>query len=135
MTLWAIARAPLILGAALPPVASDELLSVVGNAAVLDVNANSCRNAPTPVLPSARNRNVTALYAWTADAAAGDATFVALFNVRGEAANVTASTGAGGACLTDLWSGAADGTLDASGVITREIPAFAAGLWRAGGAC
>lgn len=135
MTLWAIARAPLVLGAALPPAHPADLLALVANAAVLDVNARSCRNAPTPVLPgpgAANPHNVTGLYAWTAAAPAGDATLVALFNVRGAAANVTAATGAGAACVTDLWSGARDGALDASGVITRELPARSAGLWRAG---
>jgi alpha-galactosidase len=132
MTLWAITRAPLILGAVLPPDANDTLtLSLVSNAAVLDVNENSCGNAPTPPLPRHGGDNLTALYAWTADAPTADgATFVALFNMQENNATVTAATGGGGQCVTNLWTGAAEGPLDGSGVISRELPTHAAGLWR-----
>jgi len=137
MTLWAMARAPLVLGAVLPPAADDNLtLSLVSNAAVLDVNARSCRNAPTPVIPVGYPPNVTALYAWTAAAPDGNAVIVALFNLRDTAANVSAASGVRGGCATNLWTGAAEGTSDPiSTAVTRELPPRAAGMWRVGGPC
>ena len=132
MTLWSITRAPLILGAVLPLAADDNLTLSLFNEAVLDVNARSCRNAPTVVLPSPGSKNVTALYAWTASAPEGDATLLAMFNMQEGAANVSAASGVPGGCVTDVWSGERDGTLDDTGVLTRELPASAAGLWRVG---
>jgi alpha-galactosidase len=133
MNLWGITRAPLVLGAVLPLAPDDNLTLSLFNEHVLDVNARSCRNAPTVVLPSpGGSSNVTALYAWTASAPGGDATIVALFNVRGEAANVSAETGVPGGCVTDVWSGASAGILDDTGVITRELAPVASGMWRVG---
>jgi len=133
MTLWAITRAPLILGAVLPPAPGDALTLSLFNAAVLDVNARSCRNFPTVVLPSpGGGSNVTALYAWTAAAPEGDAALLALFNVRDAAANVSAASGVPGGCVRDVWTGAAEGALDETGVLTRELAPHAAGMWRVG---
>ena len=51
MSLWAIARAPLVLGAQLPLDANDTwTLPLVSTAAVLRVNEASCGNAPAPQL-------------------------------------------------------------------------------------
>ena len=130
MTLWAMTRAPLMLGTVLPLPANDTLtLSLVGNAAVLDINARSCRNAPTPVL---QTTNTTALYAWTASAPEGDAIIVALFNMRDQATNVSAATGVPGGCVTNVWTSASDGTLDSSGLITKLIAPRASGLYSVG---
>lgn len=133
MNLWGITRAPLILGAYLPLAPGDNLTLSLFNEGVLDVNARSCRNAPTVVLPSpGASANVTALYAWTASAPDGDATIVALFNVRGDAANVSAATGVPLGCVTDVWTGASQGQLDDTGVLTRELAQMSSGMWRVG---
>jgi alpha-galactosidase len=132
MTLWSIARAPLILGAVLPLAPDDNVTLALFAPAVLDVNARSCRNAPTVVLPSPTSSNVTALFAWTASAPDGDATLVALFNVRSESSSVSAASGVPRGCVVDVWTGAAEGALDDKGVLTRTVPAGGAGLWRVG---
>ena len=137
MTLWSIARAPLVLGAVLPLAPNDTTTLPLFRASVLDVNARSCRNAPTVVLPSpSGGSNTTALYAWAASAPEGDAAIVALFNLRDAPANVSAASGFPGGCVTDLWTDAAEGAVDATGVLTRSLAPRAAGLWRVGaGAC
>lgn len=133
MTLWSIARAPLILGSALPLAADDDLTLSLFNPAVLDVNARSCRNAPTVVLPPPSGpSNVTQLFAWSASAPEGDATILALFNTRDTTANVSAASGVPRGCVTNVWSGAAEGALDDTGVLTRELALHAAGMWRVG---
>jgi alpha-galactosidase len=132
MTLWAITRAPLILGSVLPLAPDDNLTLSLFNEAVLDVNARSCRNAPTYVLPSGGSTNTTALFAWTASAAEGDATIVAFFNVRDEAASVSAASGVLGGCVIDVWTNVSEGALDDTGVLTRVLAPHSSGLWRVG---
>ena len=131
MTLWAIARSPLILGAVLPLAPDDNVtLPLLSNAAVLDVNARSCENAPTPAVQLSYNDNVTALFAWTAKGGDGTETIVALFNMREGPANVSAASGVRGGCAVDLWSGKEDGTTDArTTLLTREIASHGAGIW------
>ncbi len=91
MTLWAVARSPLILGAALPLAADDAwTLPLVTNAAVPvltgTVNAASCGNAPVLVL----NEGPSGLGAWAALAEGdGETSYWALFNMRDAAANVS----------------------------------------------
>lgn len=129
MTLWAVTRAPLILGAFLPLAADDNLtLSLVSNAAVLDINARSCQNAPTVVYPTT-GTNSTGLYGWTALDGDGGIV-VALFNVRDVAANMSASSGLPLGCVSDVWTGESQETLDKSGLLTRVIAPHASGLFR-----
>lgn len=137
MTLWSIARAPLVLGAVLPLAPDDNTTLALFRPSILDVNARSCRNAPTVVLPTpSGGPNVTALYAWAASAPEGDAAFIALFNMRDVPANVSAVSGFPGGCVLDLWTGAAEPAVDDSSVLTRPLAPHAAGLWRVGaGAC
>lgn len=133
MTLWAVARSPLILGAALPLDAGDAwTLPLVTNAAVLAVNAASCGNAPVPVL----NGDPAGLGAWAALAEGdGETSYFALFNMRDAAANVSVALqpqagGGGGLCAKDLWAGTEEGGV--AGALTRELPAHAGGLWAVG---
>lgn len=131
MTLWSISRAPLIVGARIPLDADDTItLPLLTNAAVLDVNANSCRNTPTQVL---EGDNTTALFAWTAATTKGES-IVALFNGRSVDANVSASAPgfAIGGCATNLWSSENEGPTLAGGVIRRLLPPYSSGLWRVG---
>lgn len=65
MTLWCIARAPLIIGAVLPLDAGDSwTLSLLTNRAALAVNGASRRNAPTDVTVGPADKSD--LWAWTA---------------------------------------------------------------------
>lgn len=133
LSLWAIARSPLILGAALPLDKNDTwTLPLVTNAAVLAVNAGSCGNAPVAVLGG----EPAGLGAWAAVAEGDGATAVyALFNMRdGPPASVSVAVQPAPAalCVTDLWSGAAEGTVPGGGVLTRSVNAHAGGLWSVG---
>jgi alpha-galactosidase len=132
MTLWAITRSPLILGAQLPLAANDTLtLALMSNVAVLDVNANSCRNFPTPVVPSSwASQNTSQLFAWTAAPGPdGNGAFVALFNLRNTVASVSAVSGVPHGCVVNLWTGASEGQIDGTGTITKSLESHAAGLW------
>jgi hypothetical protein len=132
MTLWAVARSPLILGAALPLAADDAwTLPLVTNAAVLAVNAASCGNVPVPVL----NEDPSGLGAWAALAEGdGETSYWALFNMRDAAANVSVALqpppAGGRLCAKDLWTGKEEGGVARS--LTRELPAHAGGLWAVG---
>jgi alpha-galactosidase len=139
MTLWAIARSPLILGAVLPLDANDTwTLPLVTNAAVLAVNAASCGNAPTQVL----NADASQLAAWSATAQGdGSVAVFALFNLREAPASIAVAVpalepgqaaGALPRCVTDLWSGAAEGPLAADGTLVRAVNAHAGGMWSVG---
>jgi len=131
MTLWSISRAPLIVGTRLPLDADDNItLPLLTNAAVLDVNANSCRNTPTQVL---EGDNTTALFTWSAATVKGES-IVALFNGRNVEANVSASAPgfAIGGCATNLWSGENEGPTLAGGIVRRLLPPYSSGLWRVG---
>ncbi len=127
MSLWAIARSPLVLGAALPLDADDTwTLPLVSNPAVLAVNAGSCGNAPVPVA----NADPSDLGAWGA-VAEGDGTtrVFALFNMREQPANVSVAVQGNGLCVKNLWTGAAEGALPAGGALIRAVNAHAGGLW------
>lgn len=136
MTLWSIARSPLILGAVLPLDTNDTwTLPLLTNSAILAVNAASCGNAPIPV----QNANATQLAAWGATAQGdGSVGIIALFNLREAPASITVqATAAGGGssgalCVTDLWSGAAEGPLAADGSLTRPVNAHGGGMWSVG---
>ena len=124
MTLWAINRAPLMWGGNLAENRAAEL-ALMTNAAVLAVDQNS-----------ANNRQLTGgtRQVWVADVPGSNDRYVALFNRESAAATVSvnlADLGIGSATVTDLWSGAALGTVDrdvhplAAGPRCRALPADA----------
>jgi hypothetical protein len=130
MTLWAIARCPLMFGGDLP--ASDAwTLSLITNAGVLAVNQASRGNHQL--------FHANGLAAWTAvDPASGDI-YVAVFNLcdrdekglePGIAVPVRlADLGLGGpAAVTDVWSGTRVGLV--SGEFAPVVPFHGAGLFR-----
>jgi hypothetical protein len=135
MTLWAIVRAPLIIGARLPLDADDgATLALLTNAAVLAVNNGTRGNAPVAVQLPTGQSNTTALHAWTAVyEAVPAATAVALFNARDEPATLGAALPAGG-CARNLWSGADEGAVQ-GGVLSRTLQPHSAGLWAVAPTC
>jgi len=134
LTLWAIARSPLILGAQLPLDANDTwTLPLITNRAVLAVNSGSCGNAPVPVL----NAQPVNLTAWSAVAEGDGLTSVyALFNMRDSgpvevSVAVEAAGGSSPLCVQDLWTGQEEGVLKGA-TLTRPVNAHAGGLWAVG---
>lgn len=127
MTLWSVTRSPLFLGAVVPLAPDDNItLPLVSNARVLAVNEASCDNAPAPIL----NANTSLLFAWGAELPSGGRV-AALFNAREVPTEVTVAAEAG-ACVLDMWSGMQEGTIPASGVLSRTIPPHGAGMWEVG---
>jgi alpha-galactosidase len=131
MTLWSIARCPLMFGGHLP--ASDAwTLSLITNAEVLAVNQRSRDNRQL--------FNANGLAAWAADAGDGTgAKYVAVFNTsdRGEhelktglAVPVRLSELGieGDVIATDVWTGKRLGTF--SGEFVPLVPFHGAGLYR-----
>jgi alpha-galactosidase len=130
MTLWTIARCPLMFGGHLPE--SDAwALSLITNAEVLAVDQNS-RN----------NRQLfhgNGLAAWTADSADGRTKYVAVFNTS-DRVGTGPDTGIavpvrladvgfdGPVTITDVWSGQPVGVL--SGEFAPVVPYHGAGLYR-----
>ena len=127
VSLWVIARAPLIIGARLPLDAGDDFtLSLLTNAAVLAVQNGTHGNAPVPaVLPPGDGGD--ALYAWRAAYDGSGEAVVALFNARDAEATLGAAV-PGGGCALNLWTGAAEGDIT-GGVLSRTLPPHSAGLW------
>jgi hypothetical protein len=130
MTLWSIARCPLIVGGYLP--ASDgATLSLITNAEVLAVNQHSRGNREL--------FNANGLIAWVAEEEGGRAKYLAVFNAadRGEGDRAEglavpvrlADIGFSGGCaLRDLWTKQDLGV--ASGEFAPVIPWHGAGLYR-----
>lgn len=122
MTLWSIARSPLIMGGDLRHMdaATKALLT---NPEVIAVNQASSANRPHFVEDRTR--------IWSARAANGDC-YLALFNTDKVARAVGIDLSMlglnGAAAVRDLWERRADGT--ASGRIVRQIPSHGAGLYR-----
>ncbi|ANY19353.1 Alpha-galactosidase A precursor [Tsuneonella dongtanensis] len=119
LTLWAIARSPLMFGGHLPETDADTL-ALITNDAVIGVNQRS--SGGREIL---RDGN---LIAWAAGAEDGGR-YVALFNVGEDSLSVdTAHAGIdiGDGSLFDLWSGA---TADGSPL---DIPPHGARLLRVG---
>ena len=123
MSLWCLARSPLMMGGDLPtsPPATIALLT---NTAVLDI-LRSSRN----------NRQVIRdgpLVAWTAEATDRDARYAGLFNLADQPTTIRVRTADLGfdraARITDLWT---DETLPADGPdLTTEVPAHGCRLLR-----
>jgi len=131
MTLWSIARCPLMFGGHLP--ASDAwTLSLITNAEVLTVNQRSRNNRQL--------FHANGLAAWAADAGDGtDAKYVAVFNtsdrgVHGLEAGIAvpvrlAELGfEGDVVAIDVWTGQRVGIF--SGEFTPLVPFHGAGLYR-----
>lgn len=122
MTLWSIARSPLIMGGDLRHLdaATKALLT---NPEVIAVNQASGENRPHFLEDHTR--------VWSARAENGDR-YLALFNTGKEARDVGLDLGAigvrGDITVRDLWERRPDGI--ATGRIARRIPAHGAGLYR-----
>ena len=130
MTLWAVARCPLMFGGHLP--ASDAwTLSLITNAEVLAVNQKSRANRQL--------FHANGLAAWTAEDPESGARYVAVFNLcdpeekgLGTGIPVPVRLGdlglAGSVAVTDVWSGRPAGVV--SGVFAPVVPFHGAGLYR-----
>ncbi len=124
MTLWSIARSPLIMGGDLRHLDAPTL-ALLTNRAVLGVNQASTDNRPHFVADGTR--------IWSArpeDAPADR--YVALFNTGDKPKEVGIALAQldlpGSARVTDLWSGAALGRV--TGRLAQPLPAHGAGLYR-----
>ena len=143
MTLWAITRAPLIIGAVLPLDAGDAwTLGLLTHADVLRVNNETSGNAPVAVVVPPGN-STAGLHAWAArDESGAGGAVVALFNAGDAPASVgvdvpaaAARTGAAlparvPVCAVDVWTGAAVPGSPFESVFAMELGAHAAGLYR-----
>ena len=130
MTLWAVARCPLMFGGHLP--ASDAwTLSLITNAGVLAVNQSSRDNRQL--------FHANGLAAWTADDPETGAVYVAVFNMADRAADDLAPGIAvpvrladlgldGAVAVTDIWTGKPAGL--ARGEFAPVVPFHGAGLYR-----
>lgn len=122
MTLWSIARSPLIMGGDLRYLDAPTK-ALLTNPEVIEVNQASTGNRPHFVTDGVR--------IWSARAGNGDH-YLALFNTGDESRRVGIELPILGVhapvAVRDLWKRAADGT--ASGRIEREIPAHGSALYR-----
>jgi hypothetical protein len=124
MTLWSIARSPLMFGGNLPD-NDDFTLSLITNDEVLDVNQKAVAGRQL----FARENQV----AWVADVPGSRARYVAVFNVGDTAEEQVridwADLGLGRTCVVrDLWARGDVGTID-TGTVLRVKP-HAAALYR-----
>jgi hypothetical protein len=121
MTLWSIARSPLIMGGDLRHL-DQPTLDLLTNDEVLAVNQMSHDNQPHFLKDGQR--------VWTARAENGDY-YLALFNTTPNDAELSFDLGILGlkkAKVRDLWTRAERGAV--SGRFTAPVPAHGAGLWR-----
>ncbi|WP_443024723.1 glycoside hydrolase family 27 protein [Sphingomonas sp. MA1305] len=122
MTLWSIARSPLIMGGDLRHLDAPTT-ALLTNPEVIAVNQASTGNRPHFVADGTR--------IWSARAANGDA-YLALFNTSDGAREIGLPLAMldldGVVAVRDLWARAADGR--ASGRIARTLPPHGAGLYR-----
>ena len=123
MTLWSIARSPLIMGGDLRHL-DAATLALLTNREVLAVNQRSTGNQPHFVEDGMR--------VWTARPEEGEGRYLALFNLRGEAREVGVDLRwfdlPREVRVRDLWSGADLGAM--KGRVTQSIGAHGAGLYR-----
>jgi len=122
MTLWAMARSPLIMGGDLRGL-DDATLALLTNRAVIEINQNSTGNQPHFVLDGTR--------VWSARHAESGDTYLALFNTGAKARTVPFDLKLlgleGASAVRDLWTGA---ELGASGrIISAEVPSHGAVLY------
>ena len=125
MTLWSIARSPLIMGGDLRHLDAPTL-ALLTNREVLAVNQASTDNRPHFIADGVR--------IWSARPADGRGRYVALFNTGKEAREVVLplhEVGLDGTQpVRDLWEGKA--VSPAKGRLARRIPPHGAGLYRVG---
>ena len=125
MTLWSIARSPLIMGGDLRKL-DPATTALLTNDEVLAVNQRSTGNRP--VVNDARQAM------WTAEVPGAKARYVALFNKTDSEAAVGADLATlglkGRVAVRDLWARKADG--GAEGRLERTLPAHGSGLYRLG---
>lgn len=123
MTLWAIARSPLIMGGDLRHL-DDRTLALLTNRAVIAVNQHSSDNQPHFELDGTR--------VWSARVPGSDDLYLALFNTTTQDKAVPfpfARRGVSGARqVVDLWSGADLGRHE--GRFSAILPPHGAGLYR-----
>jgi hypothetical protein len=124
MTLWSIARSPLMFGGNLPD-NDDFTLSLITNDEVLEVN----QKAPASRQLFAKENQV----AWVADAPGSRAKYVAVFNLGDTAVEAVrvnwTDVGLSGKCVVrDLWTRMDIGTLD--GGSTFQVPPHGAAFYR-----
>ena len=124
MTLWSIFRSPLMFGGHMPD--NDAFtLSLLTNAAVLDVDQNSLNN-----------REVFSrggLVAWAADVPGSGDKYLALFNTTDKGPSAVTVTGAeltvkGKFLIRDLWAGTELGAFEGS--FSALLRPHGAGLYR-----
>lgn len=123
MTLWSIARSPLMFGGDLP--SNDAFtLGLLTNDEILAVNRNSTNNRPV--------RDSNGLVVWAANVPGSANQYVALLNNSDGSASVgVAFTNIGintSCAVRDLWARQDLGVFSAS--LSRSIPAHGAGLYK-----
>lgn len=124
MTLWCIARSPLIFGGHLPKT-DAWTLSLLTNDEVLAVNQTGT---------NAREiSDDNGLIVWASDAADGKSKYVALFNTRDSAAPLPVEMkleklGLKSAAVRDLWAKKDSGKVD--GTLTQSVPSHGAMLFK-----
>jgi alpha-galactosidase len=125
MTLWSIARSPLMFGGDMTKM-DPFTLSMLTNDAVLAVNQRSLNNRPL------FDRN--GLIAWTADVPGTGDKYLAVFNATGSRAEVAVRLSdlglPGMAWSRDLWNGSLQFIKGAD--FSPEVAAHGAGLYRLG---
>lgn len=128
MSLWAIARSPLMMGGDMAKM-DDWTLSLLTNDEVIDVNQNSSNNRQL------FDRN--GFIGWIADAPNSDDKFLALFNTTDAPAAVEVAVSelgfSGDSMLVrDIWEGK---TLPkpVTGTFAPELPSHGSGLYRVRG--
>ncbi|MEO5807513.1 glycoside hydrolase family 27 protein [Devosia sp.] len=122
MSLWAIARSPLIMGGDLRHL-DPKTLALLTNGDVIAVNQASSQNRPHFELDGTR--------IWTARADGSDDHYLALFNTTDKTKDVPfklARLGLSRAKVKDLWTGKELGAVDE--MFTATLPPHGSGLYR-----
>nr|WP_238474063.1 glycoside hydrolase family 27 protein [Altericroceibacterium spongiae] len=123
MTLWSIARSPLIMGGDLRYL-DEATLTLLTNREVLAVNQASTDNQPHYLEDGIR--------VWSARASDSEDRYLALFNMSGEARPVGADLALLGMpqrmAVRDLWAGQELGVSE--GRVTAELPPHGSALYR-----
>jgi alpha-galactosidase len=123
MTLWSIARSPLMFGGDMAKM-DPFTLSLLTNDGVLTVNQRSSNNRPL--------FNKGGLIAWAADDAGTPAKYLAVFNATDAPARVTVALSelglSGPAAVQDLWRNTTSRLEGAE--ISPDLPPHGSGLYR-----
>jgi hypothetical protein len=122
MTLWSIARSPLIMGGDLRHLDAPTL-ALLTNREVLQVNQSSSDNRPHFVEDGAR--------IWSARAAGGEGRYLALFNISAKPKEVGLAARdlgfAGPVQVRDLWAGRSLGPM--TGRVAQTLPPHGSALY------